>query len=211
MPQQVNLYLPILRKRKESFTAQTLAQALLILIIGGGALSAAWVWSLQGASASLQQTLDAQDQELTGLRTALEATHASAGPVQATLTQELAKHRDALQKRQSVLDALGQGVLQVGQGHAARLRLVAQTIPTVAWVNAIKADSDLLEVSGFTLAPEALNGWLAQLAANPLLQGQTLSAVKVEEVVPSQETTATPRWTFHIVSRIAFVAGEGRT
>ena len=103
MPQQVNLYLPILRKQKESFTAQTLAQALLILLVGGGALSAAWVWNLQRASSSLQQTLDAQGKELTSLRAALEASRASAGPVQAALTHELAQQRGELQKRQGVL------------------------------------------------------------------------------------------------------------
>lgn len=209
MPQQVNLYLPILRKQKESFTAQTLAQALVILLLGGGVLAAAWVWNLQGASASLQQTLDAQSKEMTGLRTALESARASAGPVQTALTQELALRRTELQQRQTVLDALSQGLVQPGQGHAARLRLVAQTIPSAAWVNAIKTNSDLLEVSGYTLAPEALNGWVSQLAASPLLQGQTLNAVKVEEVAPAVASTSAPAWSFNLVSRVAAVTADG--
>ncbi len=210
MPQQVNLYLPILRKQKESFTAQTLAQALLIVLLGGGALAAAWVWNLQRASSSLQQTLDAQGEELTHLRVALEASGTGAGPMQAALTQELVQQRAELQKRQGVLDALSQGVVLPGQGHAARLRLVAQTIPSVAWIDAIKTDSDVLEVSGFTLAPELLNDWVGKLAGSPLLQGQTLSAVKVEQSVPDPGTASGPAtWSFVLVSRLATTAPVG--
>jgi len=209
MPQQVNLYLPILRKQKGSFTAQTLVQALLILLVGGGALSAAWVWNLQRASSSLQQTLDAQGKELTSLRAALEASRASAGPVQAALTHELAQQRGELQKRQGVLDALSQGVVLPGQGHAARLRLVAQTIPPVVWIVTLKADSDVLAVSGQTLAPEALNDWVGKLAASPLLQGQTLSAVKVEQIAPSAAATGAASWSFSLVSRVVAAAPAG--
>jgi len=209
MPQQVNLYLPILRKQKESFTAQTLAQALLILLVGGGALSAAWVWNLQRASSSLQQTLDAQGKELTSLRAALEASRASAGPVQAALTNELAQQRSELQKRQGVLDALSQGVVLPGQGHAARLRLVAQTIPPQVWIGTLKTDSDVLAVSGQTLAPEALNDWVGKLAASPLLQGQTLSAVKVEQIAPSAAPAGVASWSFTLVSRVASAAPAG--
>jgi len=209
MPQQVNLYLPILRKQKESFTAQTLVQALLILLVGGGALSAAWVWNLQRASSSLQQTLDAQGKELTSLRAALEASRASAGPVQAALTNELAQQRSELQKRQGVLDALSQGVVLPGQGHAARLRLVAQTIPPQVWIGTLKTDSDVLAVSGQTLAPEALNDWVGKLAASPLLQGQTLSAVKVEQIAPSAAPAGVASWSFTLVSRVASTAPAG--
>lgn len=209
MPQQVNLYLPILRKRKESFTAQTLALALVIVLMGGAALSAAWVWNLKRASVSLQQTLDAQGRELTSLRAALEATRASAGPVQAALTQELGQRQAELQKRQAVRDALGQGVVLPGQGHAARLLLVAQTIPAPAWITTLKTDSDVLEVSGQTLAPETLNDWVARLAASPLLQGQTLSAVKVEQVAPSAAASTAPAWSFALVSRVAKAAPVG--
>jgi len=209
MPQQVNLYLPILRKRKESFTAQTLAQALVVLLLGGGLLAGFWVWNLQRASASLQQTLKAQEKETANLRSALAATLANAGPVQETLTQELAQRRTELQQRQAVLDALDQGIVQSGQGHAARLRLVAQTIPAAAWVNAIRSDSGVFEVSGFTLAPEALNGWVGKLAVSPLLQGQSLNAVKVEEVAQGEVPATPARWSFNLLSRSA-VATEAK-
>ena len=54
MPQQVNLCLPILRKQRRRFAAQSLVQALAVLLLVGGALSAAWVWNLNLASDSLK-------------------------------------------------------------------------------------------------------------------------------------------------------------
>lgn len=184
MAQQVNLCLPILRKQKSSFTAQTLAQALAVLLLVGGALGAAWVWNLNQASASLQRTLATQTQELDGLRAALLSSQVATVPGQTAAEQELVQRRAHLVQRQKVLAALQQGHFQPGFGHAARLQLVAQTIPSVAWVSQINADERMLEVVGYTLEPSVLTAWVNRLADSPLLQGQSLSTVKVDSVKP---------------------------
>lgn len=184
MPQQVNLCLPILRKQKSRFAAQTLAQALAVLLVAGGGLSAAWVWSLNAASDSLRATLASQARELEGLRAASEQSKVSSGPAQEAMAQEVKLRKSELQQREKMLAALNQGLYESGHGHAARLQLVAQTIPSVAWVTQIRADDRLLEVGGYTLEPAALNDWVGKLAASALLQGQVLSTVKVESVKP---------------------------
>jgi Tfp pilus assembly protein PilN len=185
MPQQVNLCLPILRQQEKRFAAQSLAQALAVVLLVGGGLAAAWIWNLNAAVASLQVTLASQSKELENLRATLERTNASAGPLESPLVQELRQRKLEMQQRQSVLEALSQGLFAPGQGHSARLRLVAQTIPSVAWLTQIKADDQLLELNGFTLEPAALNDWVSKLAASPLLQGQSLNTVKVEGIKPA--------------------------
>ena len=184
MAQQVNLCLPILRKQKSSFTAQNLALALAILLLVGGALGAAWVWNLNQASASLQATLATQTQELEALRVALAKSQGSAVPGQSAAEQEVIGRRAHLLQRQKVLAALQQGHIQPGFGHAARLQLVAQTIPGAAWVTQINADERALEVAGYTLEPSVLTAWVNRLAGSPLLEGQALSTVKVDSVKP---------------------------
>ncbi len=184
MAQQVNLCLPILRKQKSSFTAQTLAQALAILLIVGGALGAVWVWNLNQASASLKLTLATQTQELDGLRAALARSQGAVAPGQTAAEQELTQRRAHLAQREKVLAALQQGHIQPGFGHAARLQLVAQTIPSAAWVTQITADERTLEVAGYTLEPAVLTTWVNRLADSPLLKGQALSTVKVDNVKP---------------------------
>lgn len=184
MAQQVNLCLPILRKQKSSFTAQTLAQALAILLLVGGAMGAVWVWNLNQASTSLKSTLATQTQELDGLRAALAKNQGVVAPGQTAAEQELAQRRAHLAQREKVLAALQQGHIQPGFGHAARLQLVAQTIPSAAWVSQINADERTLEVIGYTLEPAVLTTWVNRLADSPLLKGQSLSTVKVDSVKP---------------------------
>ena len=184
MAQQVNLCLPVLRQQKSRFAAHTLAQALAALLVGGGILSAVWVINLNQAGASLKVTLASQTKELEGLRAALEQSKQSSAPAELAMVQEIKTRRVALQQRETVLAALSQGLFQPGHGHAARLQLVAQSIPPVIWVTSIKADDRLLEVAGYTLEPAALNDWVNQVAASALLRGQALSTVKVESVKP---------------------------
>jgi len=212
MPQQVNLYLPILRKQKDRFAAQTLVLALAVILFTGGALMAAWVWNLRHATDSLKLTLATQTKELDDLRAALELAKSSSDPVDAAMTQEVKQRKLALEQRQNVLAALSQGLFQPGRGHAARLQLVAQTIPAVAWVTRLKTDEQLLEITGFTLEPAALNDWVSRLAASSLLQGQTLSTVHVESVKPGGTPTApaasapasqAAQWSFNLLSRVA--------
>jgi Tfp pilus assembly protein PilN len=180
MPQQINLCTPILLTQKSHFSAQTMVQALAVFMVLGGGLCAYWVWSLNVASEGFKKTLATQSRELEGLQSAIAKGKASAGPVEATLTQDLQGRRTELLQREKLLEELQRGLFRPGWGHAARLQLVAQSIPAQVWVTGVTADQVQLEVSGFTLEPAALNDWVAKLAESPLLKGQKLSTVKVE-------------------------------
>jgi Tfp pilus assembly protein PilN len=180
MAQQVNLCLPVLRQQKRRFAAHTLALSLLAVLAVGGALGGAWIYTLNQATSTLKNSLDAQTKELDALRAAIDQRAKSTAPAEQALQQEITTRRAALQQRDSVLAALSQGLFEPGQGHAARLQLVAQSIPPDVWVTKIRADAQLLEISGFTLEPAALNDWVGQLGGSPLLHGQTLSTIKVE-------------------------------
>jgi Tfp pilus assembly protein PilN len=187
MVQQVNLCLPILRKQKTRFGAQMLLLALAAVLVVGGLLGTAWVWNLNQTGYSLKQALAAQTQELASMQAAIEKNRAGSGPELAAAQQQLAQQRKLLAQRQLALAALQQGRTEPGYGHAARLRLVAQTISAQAWVTQLRADDTLLEVSGYTLDPAVLTDWVNRLAQSPLLKGQALSTVMVERVKP--ETT----------------------
>lgn len=182
MPQQINLCTPVLLTQKRYFSAQTLLQTLAIFAVLGGGLAGYGVWSLQSAKRALQVTSAAREPELVSLRTAI-ANHnpvaESGGP---GLNQELQAARAQLKERQNMLAELRRGLMAPGQGHSARLQLVAQSIPDQVWVTQVRADESQLEVVGFTEEPTALNDWVARLAQSPLLHGQQLARVKVERV-----------------------------
>jgi Tfp pilus assembly protein PilN len=183
MPQQINLCTPIFLTQKRYFSADTMAQALGVFLLLGGALSAYWTWSLKQVSAGYQQSVATNQREIDRLQAAIKVSQASTAPADAALVQELQQRRDELQHREQLLEELRRGLTREGWGHSARLQLVAQSIPPQAWVTEIKADDSRLELSGYTLEPAALNVWMARLAASPLLQGQQLATVKVERAV----------------------------
>jgi Tfp pilus assembly protein PilN len=223
MAQQVNLCLPILRKPTNRFGAQSLAVALAVILVLGAVAGAAWVWRLNTAADALQATLTTQAKELDDLRTALERAQVRVDPGESAVQRELRQQRLVLQKRQGVLEALDQGFFEPGNGHAARLLLVAQTIPPVAWLTHIRTDDQLLELGGFTLEPAALNDWVAKLSASPLLQGQSLNTALVEgvkppeslipaasgaaqAVAPASAAALGPMWSFSLLSKVAGAA-----
>ncbi len=182
MPQQINLATPVLLTRKRYFSARALVQALAIFVLLGGALAAYGVWSLNTATRALAATVQGQVPELANLRSAIAANgKASESGVQG-LEQQLREARLQLKERQATLLELRRGLMPAGQGHSARLQLVAQTIPPQVWVTQVRADQSQLEVSGFTQEPAALNDWVAKLAQSPLLRGQQLARIKVERV-----------------------------
>jgi len=191
-------------------------QAVAVFLVLGGLLCAFWVTSLNSASAGFKVTLDAQAPEMAGLQAAVAANKVEAGSAEAALEQQLQSARAERAQRQAILAELSRGSVKDGQGHAARLQLVAASIPAQVWVTDVKADELQLDISGFTLEPAALNAWVAKLSASPLLQGQHLAAVKVEKVkidpawvsTSTQTGTATqvalvarrPLWSFSLVN-----------
>lgn len=220
MPQQINLCTPVFLTPRHYFSATTMAQALGVFLLLGGALSTFWVWSLQQVGAGYRQSVASNQREIERLQAAIKLNRANAAPADAALGQELQQRRDELAYREHLLQVLQRGLAREGWGHSARLQLVASSIPPQAWVTEIKADDARFELSGFTLDPAALNGWMARLAASPLLQGLQLSTVKVERAAvevraggavlagapgtpPEAGAGVPPVWSYTLVSAVA--------
>lgn len=182
MPQQINLCTPVLLTQRRYFSARAMVQSLAVFVALGGALTAYGVWSLNSAASSMRSTLDLRAPELASLRSAIAKGTTAAQPGEMAVGQELQSARAQLLERQKMLAELRRGLMPPGQGHSARLLLLAQSIPSKVWITQVVADESQLEVRGFTEEPAALNDWLAKLAQSPLLLGQQLERVKVERV-----------------------------
>ena len=207
MPQQINLSTPVLLTQTRYFSALTMARALLLFVVLGGALTAYGVWSLRTATQSLKATLDKQAPELVSLRAAIALERPGQGASEKELLQELQLARTRLAERSKLLLQSRRGLINPGQGHAAVLQLVAQSIPTQVWVSELASDSGQLEVRGFTQDPAVLNDWVNRLSQSPVLAGQQLARVRVERatagVTPGTPPSARPVWSFVLASVLA--------
>lgn len=230
MAQQINLCTPILLKPKHYFSAQMMVLTLGLFVVVGGALCATWVWNLHRATTELGQVMQSQSRDIDNLKAAIQRSRAAAAPVDPALLLQLENTRTAVHNRQSLLDALREGMLVPGWGHSDRLLWVARSIPAPVWVTEIKMEQGRFEVAGFTLEPAALNAWVDKLAANPLMQGMKLATVKVESAqaaqlrmpasvaavglpgpsaagAPATQTAASrPVWSFSLLSAVPVVA-----
>lgn len=207
MPQQINLCTPLLLAPKRYFSAQTMALALAVFMVLGGAMCGAWVWNLNRTTTELQRLKASQATELAGLKAALLANAAGAAPLSPELQAQVQDLRTQVPVQEKVLLALQQGRMVPGSAHSDRLALVSRSIPSAVWVTAVNADATRFEVAGYTLEPSALNEWVKRLASSPLMQGLRLSTVKVQSARLVQATaaaTATPAgreaWSFTLVS-----------
>lgn len=212
MSQQINLYNPALVAKRQYFSALSLVKACAGFLLLGALLCSFWIWDLQVESDELTQTLSARGLELQSLQAAVKKSQVGPGAVDVewSLAQELQRLRADLQSREGLQQRLQQGLLREGKGHAARMLLVAQSIPAKAWLTELKAEETQLEISGFTLDPLALNGWIEKMGASTLLAGQKITVLKVEKVVASKQGTtlaSVPLWSFYMVSAQNSFAG----
>lgn len=221
MPQQINLCTPLESKQTDFLSAQILVPALAIFVVIIGGLCAYWVLGLNSASEGFKKSLHTQSLALNELQPALAQGKAGVGVADASLTQDAQRLRAELLQREALLKGLQRGLFLPGWGHAARLQLVAQSIPSQVWVTELKADDIQLEISGSTFDPSALNGWVSKLASSPLLKGHKLTTVKVEYASPpavktvvgmavtvlpaaslTQLIASPPIWAFTLVSAV---------
>ena len=214
MPQQINLCTPILLTQKRYFSAHTMAIALGVFLVLGATLCGAWVWNLDRATESFQQSLASHGTELESLKAALLRSQASAAPVDPALQAQLTERRNAVMQREKLKEALSEGMFRPGWGHSDRLAWVARSIPAPVWITEVRMDGTRFEVSGFTLEPAALNNWVDKLSTSPLMQGLKLATVKVENATaptaaePKVAASAAsapmapprPVWSFNLVS-----------
>jgi len=200
MTQQINLCTPILLTPKRYFSAQAMLRAFVVFMVVLSGSCSYWIAQLNAEKKAFELTFDTRSHELKILQASLEKMKLDAGSVAKGLTQDLQTQRHNLLQREQLLEAVNKGHFQPGRGHSSRLKLVAQSIPPKVWLTEIKADDGLLHVAGFTLETAVLNEWLAKLDTSPILAGQKLSSIKVEQsAVPS----AKPLWSFSFVSSLS--------
>lgn len=206
MAQQINLCTPILLTEKRYFSAMTMVQSLVVILVVIFGLCAAWVWSLESARRGFSDTMAIRATEIDNLQAAIARSRANAAPVDGSLLQQIQDKRNALAAREKMLSDLRVGLLVPGFGHSDRLRWVALSIPESVWVTHVKMQAGRLEAIGFTLEPSALNDWVGKLSSSPLMHSLRLADVKVENtknnVAASDKPVAMgpPTWAFSLVS-----------
>lgn len=180
MAQQINLLTPILLKPRRHFTAVAMVQALGLIFIGCLAL-AAWMNSRSEQNriefVNRSAALKSQHEALT--RTL--ATMPGASDVKA-IEAQIVLLKQQQRSQTELLQALASGQHAAGDRHSDLLSLLARSVPSSVWLQGLRWQSGQLELSGGTLDPSALRGWVSQLQTQAQLHRIALADVRLELV-----------------------------
>lgn len=195
MPQQINILTPVLLTQKRYLSAYNLLRVLALLMLCVGSLYGYLIWDTGVATNELKKTSSLKLRELENLQAAIKK-NSMKGSATGTVLMQVQSQRAELLRIEKIIATLQQGATRAGYSHAARFELLAKTIPTNVWITQFSDEEKQLQITGFTFDPALLETWIARLIKNPVLLGQTLQAVKVENVNGGLQVISRPMWSF---------------
>lgn len=208
MPQQINLYNPALRLRREWLSLSSVAAVALllatVLLAAGGVLR----WQARALEGEMQ-TLDAR---LAGESARLVTL--SAQPGAAAAKQELATLQQQVAARREVLAALraGAGKTESTAGFADYLRGLARQSVGGLWLTgfSVAQGGDGMEIRGQMSEPAALPDYIRRLNAEQSFQGRRFVSLHVERSAENAAAKTPAVNSFVLTAVVAPEAGKER-
>lgn len=178
MSQQINLYNPIFLKQKHYFSALTMAQALVLVLVGSLGMYAFEVRqnrTLERVAAETDKQISTQREQL--VRFSRE--HSAQGASRA-LMDELTRTQQRLQQRQMLLADIQTGVGGDTDGFSRYLSALArQNVPGV-WLTGVQigAKSDLV-IKGRALESQMVPAYISALNRQEPIAGRRVAELQM--------------------------------
>ncbi|ROH87218.1 hypothetical protein ED236_05995 [Pseudomethylobacillus aquaticus] len=180
MSQQINLLNPALATPRELLTAERM---LLMLLLAMVLMLVHYAFARQQLQEMAQQRKVAAE-TLVQLQEQLRATAARYTPRQPSiaLQQEVASITQQLEARQQMLQAIEQDAVSGANAFSGLLRAFARQDTEGLWLTNISMDTsrDALRIAGKALRPELLPEYIDKLSREPLLQGRSFAALRMQ-------------------------------
>lgn len=186
MTQNINLYDPSLRAKREWLTAGNAATAIGVCLL---AVTLAGTWArhdvakLRQPAADTSAALEATQQELLDLNQ--RVTELKPDP---KLQAELRLLQMAVTQRQSAFVMLQAGGLGHETGHANALGAFARQSIQGLWLTGVVLDHQQVALRGRSMSPELIPTYVSRLNKEAALQGRSFRALSIAR--PEQEAAA---------------------
>ena len=173
MSQQINLFNPIFLKQKKHFSARTMLQGMLVVVLGVVGVYALQVYQL-GTLRTQERTMRAQAQQATQ-----QLITASGGKTSKALEDEVKRAEAELRTTQEMSGAVEAEVATGNEGFSRYLAAFARQPVSGLWLTGLTVAGDDLEVRGRALRPDLLPVFIRKLSREELLKGKGFTAVSV--------------------------------
>lgn len=190
MSQQINLFNPALRPKKELLTAGLMAQVVLLFVVVlgvyGGYLHQQ-VAKLQQQRDALAQQTQAEQERMVQVAQQFPARRSSKA-----LQDEIVATQDKIQQREQVFNVLKSGVVGVNGGFSGVMQAFARQNVEGLWLTGFSASSagNQMRISGRALSPEMIPEYISKLSEEQALHGRAFTSLQVSQ--PKRDAVAAP-------------------
>lgn len=185
MSQQINLFNPDFRKKRELFTALMLLQALAVLLIVMGGVYGYQFRQTQLLNKQAKDGVIQLEQERTHLlKVAAEYAPRAKSQV---LEKRVAELEQQLKGEEAVLEVLQGGSLGNTEGYSGYMRAFARQTVSGLWLTgfSIQGAGKDMAIGGRTLRPELVPAYILRLNQEAVTQGRVFSALEIQQ--PKEE------------------------
>jgi Tfp pilus assembly protein PilN len=177
--QQINLYSPIFRKQEKVFSATTMLQAFVLIVV----VVAVFFYSISLQTSVLQTRAAETGRQLKGELERLKAYGAGESP--AERAKAIAGRKKTLEaslaSQTQALAALDSGTLGRAEGYSELLRALARISMEGVWLTRIQfaEGSGELSITGRATRADLVPVYLERLRAEQALRGQEFSRLEI--------------------------------
>ena len=180
MSQQINLFNQEVQKHGQAFSVLNMAQGLGAIVLCA-ALFYGYVIYQAG---ELEQQLEKTGKSLATEQARLANLTADFSRQRAGLTpaQELKKVADEATAQREIINALKSGVIGNTRGYSAYMLAFARQMVSGLWLTgfSIEGDATQMSISGATLSPELVPGYIKRLNNEQALRGKTFTSLQMQ-------------------------------
>lgn len=182
MSQQINLFNPQLLKQKKYFSAQTMTQALGLVVLGMAAFYGFAIW--QDGNLARHIADSTRDYEQQKQQFAKVTAELSPEKREAQLDQDLKSTEAAIGSRQALLRELQAGVMGASAGYSEYLRAFARQTVQGLWLTNIQIAEGGAQVtmSGRALQADLVPVLIRRLRQESVLRGRPLDALAITRI-----------------------------
>jgi Tfp pilus assembly protein PilN len=192
MSQQINLFNPVFLKQEKHFSALTMLQALVLILLCSILLTAYSTYQL----ASLQNDASRTAAQLQLTQNQLAKVTAEYGPKQkdAKLEEKVQRMEADVQSLRHVSDILKKGEFGNTDGYAAYMSAFARQIVDGVWLTgfSIQGAANDLSIQGGALRPELVPVYLNRLKSESVMRGASFATLEMAlPKTPADQTAKT--------------------
>lgn len=208
MSQQINLFNPVFLKQKKHFSAVTMLQALLLIVLGSMLFYGYAMYQvklLAKQTAEMNVRYEAEQKRLLNYINEFSPQRA-----QKLLSDELQMVEAQASMQEALLTTLKSGAFGNTQGYSEYLRAFARQTVKGLWLTGFNINGDGAQMSlhGAVVNPRQLPEYIQRLNREPVMRGKSFAALQMKLPAPVNDQPVAGYVEFSLISVAAEEVGK---